>query len=297
MGMAEADMLERFSIAGWGDLVDSGLQRRALAALESGRVIFLPELAFALQPDEERFLKPEAVGRTRKNISLDPATGRCGGGGHTGVDAARLAAMLDRYGQLSTQLLENLFPPYAPFLERARTSFRPVEVEERPQSVRHDDRRLHVDAFPTRPMRGRRILRVFSNVAPDGAVRQWQVGEPFSVFAGKFLPRVRPAVPGSALLRDLLGLTKGRRSAYDRIMLAMHDAGKRDERYQREAPRTALGFPPGSTWIVYTDQVLHAALAGRFAFEQTFHLPVEAMARPELAPIRVLERLRGRALA
>jgi hypothetical protein len=295
--MAEADVLERFSIQSWEDPIDTETQHRAVAALESGRVLFLPDLAFALEPDEAGYLSPHTADNTRKNISFDPATGRCGGAALAGDDAARLAAMLDRYGRLSTRLLHNLVPGYAPFLERARTSFRPVEVEQRPQSVRHDDRRLHVDAFPTRPMRGRRILRVFSNVAPDGTLRQWNVGEPFEAFAAQFLPRLPPAIPGSAFLLDALGMTKGRRSAYDRIMLGLHDAGKRDDRYQREAPHTPLAFPPGSTWIVYTDQVLHAALAGCFAFEQTFHLPIDALAMPERAPLRVLERLTGRALA
>ena len=296
-GMAEADVLARFSIASWKDPIDAEAQHRAVAALESGRVLFLPNLAFVLESDEVPFLSPDAADNTRKSISFDPATGRCGGAALAGDDAARLAAMLDRYGRFSALLLQNLLPGYAPFLQRARTSFRPVEVEQRPQSVRHDDRRLHVDAFPTRPMHGRRILRVFSNVAPDGTLRHWNVGEPFDAFAAKFLPRLPPAIPGSAWVFEALGVTKGRRSAYDRIMLGLHDAGKRDNQYQREAPHTPLAFPPGSTWIVYTDQVLHAALAGRFAFEQTFHLPIEAMAMPERAPLRVLERLTGRALA
>jgi hypothetical protein len=42
---------------------------------------------------------------------------------------------------------------------------------------------------------------------------------------------------------------------------------------------------------------LHAALSGHCALEQTFHLPVDAMADPAKAPLRVLERLTGRALA
>lgn len=294
--MPESEVLEQFPIASWDAPIDAGTARRAVAALEAGRVLFLSGLAFALQPDEARFLTAEAADNSRKNVSFDPATGRLGGASPDGEDAARLAAMLDRYGRLSTRLLRNLLAAYAPALQRARTSFRPVEVDQRPQSVRHDDRRLHIDAFPTRPMRGRRILRVFTNVAPDGAVRRWNVGEPFPAFAAKFLPRVPRPLPGSARMLDLLGITNGRRSRYDEIMLGLHDAGKRDEQYQRNAPRTALAFPPGSTWIVYTDQVLHAALAGRFAFEQTFHVPVEAMNRPEASPLRVLERLTGRAL-
>jgi hypothetical protein len=40
--------------------------------------------------------------------------------------------------------------------------------------------------------------------------------------------------------------------------------------------------------------VLHAALAGEFALEQTFHFDVARMGEPERAPIRVLERLTGR---
>jgi hypothetical protein len=43
--------------------------------------------------------------------------------------------------------------------------------------------------------------------------------------------------------------------------------------------------------------VLHAALAGHCALEQTFHLPVPAMQHPERSPLRVLEQLVGRTLA
>ena len=40
-----------------------------------------------------------------------------------------------------------------------------------------------------------------------------------------------------------------------------------------------------------------SALGGEIALEQTFHLDVAEMAEPARAPIRVLERLSGRALA
>ena len=169
----------------------------------------------------------------------------------------------------------------------------------RPYSVIQDDRLLHVDAFPSRPMKnGRRILRFFANVAPSGgSARHWQVGEPFEDFAAKFAPRLRPHLPGQSWLFDKLGVTRGRRSAYDEMMLSLHDAAKRDASYQKNAPHTALIFPPGSSWLVYTDQVLHAALKGEFALEQTFHFDVADMGEPEQAPIRVLERLTGKVLA
>ena len=189
-------------------------------------------------------------------------------------------------------------PNYAD-VERARTSFRPVEVEGRVYSRIKDDRLMHVDAFPSRPMgNGRRILRFFANVAPrGGSVRQWKVGEDFEDFAAKFAPRVKPHFPGLSWAYDKLGVTHGRRSAYDEMMLSLHDAGKLDARYQKNSPHAFFDFPPGTSWMVYTDQVLHAALKGEFALEQTFHFDVAEMAEPDTAPIRVLERITGRTLA
>jgi len=58
-----------------------------------------------------------------------------------------------------------------------------------------------------------------------------------------------------------------------------------------------IGSAAGTTWLCFTDQVLHAALAGHCALEQTFHLDIDAMAHPDRAPIRVLEKMTGRALA
>ena len=204
--------------------------------------------------------------------------------------------MLDRFGREATRLVAELLPSYAPGLERARTSLRPTEIKDRSYSPLHDDRLLHVDAFPTRPLRGRRILRVFSNVAPDASARAWRVGEPFPDFDRKFLPRVRGPLPGTAAVLAALVLSKGRRSPYDHIMLSLHDAGKLDADYQKTAPSFGLDFASGSTWLCFTDQVLHAAMAGHCALEQTFHLPVEVMADPGRSPLRVLERLSGRAL-
>jgi len=94
-----------------------------------------------------------------------------------------------------------------------------------------------------------------------------------------------------------LGVTRGRRSLYDELMLSLHDAAKLDSEFQRNSPHQAVAFPPGSCWLAFTDQVLHAALGGEFALEQTFHLDVREMAEPGRAPINVLERLSGRPLA
>jgi hypothetical protein len=293
--MDASEVLERLPIAAWHGPFDPAVQAHAADALEAGRVLLLPELPFRVGPDEADLLDPAVLGGDRKNISFDPTSGTASNARPD--KAARIAAMLDRFGTAAEQLIADLLPAYAATLERARTSFRPAQIEGRAYSPRHDDRLLHVDAFPTRPMHGRRILRLFSNIAPDGAPRDWRVGENFPDFARKFLPRTRSAVPGSPWLQELFGLTKGRRSRYDQIMLGLHDQGKLDASYQANAPKADVSFPAGSTWLCFTDQVLHAALAGHCALEQTFHLPIAAMVHPERSPLRVLEALAGRKLA
>ena len=292
-------MIETIDITGWHDAIDGATRDRATHALERGAVLFLPRLRFDLGNNETRFLDPAVSNGKSKNISLDSASGRLQATSLAGDDAAALAAMIERFGASAARLVSELLP-YRD-VERARTSFRPVEVEGRRYSKLNDDRLLHVDAFPSRPMqKGRRILRFFCNVAPldygQRGERHWRIGQPFEEFARRFLPRAKTHMPGKSWLWDRLGVTSGRRSAYDEMMLSLHDAAKLDTDFQTNAPKSPLALPPGSCWLVYTDQVLHAALGGAFALEQTFHLDLDQMVEPERSPFRVLERLSGKTL-
>jgi hypothetical protein len=287
-------MLETLPLTEWKGPYDTALKARAVSALEQGAVLFFPSLAFALSDAEKGFLDAGVSDGKAKNISLDHTTGKMQASALTGEKAQALAAMIERFGSQATQLVHDLLP-YR-HVERARTSFRPVQVKGRHYSKINDDRLLHIDAFPSRPMRGRRILRFFANVAPN-SVRKWHVGQPFEDFARSFLPKVGPHLPGKSWLYDKLGVTRGRRSLYDELMLSLHDAGKLDSAFQHNSPHQGIEFPPGSCWLVFTDQVLHAALGGEFALEQTFHLDVSEMTQPERAPIKVLERLSGKTLA
>jgi hypothetical protein len=171
-----------------------------------------------------------------------------------------------------------------------RTSFRPVQVSNRSSSYRKDDKRLHVDAFPSSPNQGNRILRVFCNINPS-ADRVWRLGEPFEAVAKKFAPSIPKPFPGSAAFLHFLRITKTPRTPYDHYMLQIHDRMKADENYQRSAPQQEVRFPPASTWIVQTDHVSHAAMEGQYLLEQTFYLPIHAMKNPELSPQRVLEKI------
>lgn len=287
--------LYALDIADWNESLASEEQERAASALESGTVLFFPGLAFPLEQDERVLFTPDVSDGNAKNVSLKP-DGELRGTSCTGANAALLKRMLERFALAATDLVASLVPAYAGHLERASTSYRPVEIAGRPASAIYDDTRLHVDAFPSRPMRGRRIMRVFSNVNPRGAPRVWHIGEDFERMARKFLPRAREGSRAWAQAMAALGITKGVRSRYDVLMLSLHDGAKRDDHYQRSSEQREIGFPAGSTWICYTDQVMHAALSGQYVLEQTLHLDVDAMVAPERSPLRILERLRGRSL-
>ena len=268
----------------------------ALQALERGEVALLPTLGFALEPAERALLDPSISDGRAKNVSLDPATGRMGGARLEGERLTLARAMMDRFADWSQEVVKTLLPRYAGQVQRARTSFRPCEVEDRPQSPRKDDRRLHVDAFPSQPVQGRRILRLFANIDPEKRPRVWNIGEPFEHFAVRFLPRTGRPAPGMARVMQALKLTKGPRTAYDHAMLRLHDLAKEDAVYQETAIRRRVSFPSASTWLVFTDATLHAALEGRNVLEQTFLLPSAAMADPAMSPLKILERLTGREL-
>jgi 3-deoxy-D-manno-oct-2-ulosonic acid (Kdo) hydroxylase len=263
--------------------------------LERGGLVLFPRLPFALDPGEEAFLTTDVFSGESKNVSYDAASGKVGGTRLEGEALAGMRAMIARYSDFAQKLLGRVAPDYRPYLQLRRTSFRPGPVDTRVMSKRKDDRRLHVDAFPSNPNQGRRILRVFTNVHPGGLERVWEVADDdFESYAKHWIGRVK-ARPGGPWLQAL-GLTKGRRTAYDSVMLQLHDQGKLDDAWQAAEPKTELRFSPGATWIVYTDSVLHAALSGQHLLEQTFYLPPDAMAEPARAPVRVLERLMGRPL-
>lgn len=264
-------------------------------ALEGGAVLVLPRLAFDLEPDERRFLDARWSDGRAKNISLegDAIKGARG----DAADLTALARMVARFALQASGLVTALFPRYAPYLKRARTSYRPHAAAGRAASWRKDDTRLHVDAFPSRPTHGERILRVFCNVNPNGEDRVWRVGERFEPMARRLLPRVRAMLPGEAAFLAALRVTKRPRSPYDHLMLGLHDAAKADREYQARSPQREIRFAPGTTWICYSDQVMHAAASGQFMLEQTTHLPPAALYDAGQSPLAVLARLRGGTLA
>ena len=290
------DVVRKLDLDHWdplpGEVPGGGLEE----TLESGKVLFFPHLRFDFAGDESRFLSEQWSDGKAKNISFRGPDFPLQGAQGSADDIAELKNLIARFSGHAESLVRGLFPHYQGHLRRGFTSYRTASVEGRETSWRKDDTRLHVDSFPSNPTGGLRLLRVFSNVNPNGLPRVWRVGEPFADHAARFFPRASRPLPGYAWLLERLGITKSRRTAYDHYMGQLHDLGKADFAYQQSSPQLNFEFPAGSSWVVFSDQVLHAVMSGQFMLEQTFYLEPENLADPAAGPLKILEGLAGRPL-
>lgn len=285
-------MLKNLATTQWNERFPDSTQADAVNSLEEGQILFFPQLAFSLSPEEKVFLNPKYADPGSKNIGYDATKNRLWGVSNlTDNQRIQLKNMLGRYSQHAFGLIQQLLPHYAKQVMIGRTSYRPVEVLGRQSSYRKDDKRLHIDAFPSAPNQGKRILRVFCNINPNGESRVWHLGEPFEKVAQHFIPQIKKPFPGLSTLLNIFKITKSYRTLYDHYMLHMHDKMKADEAYQKAAIQEKVQFPPDSTWIVQTDHVSHAAMGGQFLLEQTFYLPIKAMRDESRSPLRVLEKM------
>ncbi|MET0542044.1 MAG: Kdo hydroxylase family protein [Variovorax sp.] len=287
-----ASQLVELDLADWAGATPN---EAWIAALEAGKVLYFPRLGFELSTSEQKLLDPRLLAQGVRNISLD-GNGRLKGVAGDEATQAAVAAMVGRFRRQARQLVDGLLPHYSPALRMAPTSFRPAQVETRVQSWRADDKRLHIDSFPSRPNYGERILRVFTNLNPEGAPRVWRVGEPFEAVATRFLPRAKPYSRLQAKLLRAFRVTKSFRSEYDHLMLQLHDAMKSDLDYQKNARQETVPFPPGSVWVCFSDQTSHAVMSGQYMAEQTLHLPAASQYNPDASPLAILSRLTGRTL-
>ncbi len=290
------DVIREFNLDQWAPRPQDFASDELEDVLESGKVLYFPRLPFVLAEDEQRFLSEQWSDGKAKNISFRGNAAPLQGVQGDAASIQQLKAVIARFADQAETLVTGLFPRYQGHLKRGFTSYRTASVAGRVTSWRKDDTRLHIDSFPSNPTGGTRLLRVFANVNPVGQPRVWRVGEPFADHARRFFPRASRPAPGLAWLMERLGITKARRTAYDHYMGQLHDLGKADLDYQQTSPQLTFEFPAGSSWVVYSDQVLHAVMAGQFMLEQTFYLDPERLVNPAAGPLGILESLAGRPL-
>lgn len=278
-------------------------------ALESGNILFFPKTPFDFPQDEIDFLltQRQSGSTARKNIAYKPQIDKITN--HDSKDplsSAKLKDALKSYSERVTEFLTTLLAPYSKEWKHDYASFRPFQEQGRNLRLRARNDLLHVDAFPTRPLHGARILRFFTNINPTES-RRWITSDGFAELAAKYAEKVSiPKAIGfdlksrlerkAKLLLRSIGVKLPLRSPYDHFMLKMHNFLKENAQFQETCTKDQWDFPPGSCWAVFTDQVSHAALAGQYALEQTFLIPKNTLLCPEKAPVAVLERISGRNL-
>lgn len=278
--------------------------------LEAGNVLYFPESPFALPEDAKDYLRniKFAGGAVHKNVAYRPASDRVTGLDTDAAQLERLRTILGDYSRRVVQFTGELLPQYAPHWKLDYASFRPVEEDGRDLPVNKRNDLLHTDAFPSRPTNGDLILRVFTNIHPS-KTRNWVTTDPFSEVATRYardagldgIAADASSVSGKLLNQSArvlhgLGLPVVPRSGYDRFMLRFHEYLKRNDDFQKNTPKYPFNFPPGSTWLTFTDVLPHSVLSGQHALEQTFIIARKSMANTDNAPVAILERLCGRPL-
>jgi hypothetical protein len=254
------------------DSIPAGATPSMEERLERGEVIHYPVCPFPLPQDSDhRFLLEQRLGgRVHKNISYDPATGKAAGYLHQSPEQAeRLRRVLRSFAEEATSWLARTLPRYARSWQRDRVSYRPEEEATRKMRLTARNDLLHVDAFPSRPTRGYRILRLFANVNPTEP-RIWVTSDPFAKLLARYgtevgLPAGRGATWLHRFQQNMFGLfvkSRRRRTVYDSFMLRFHDFLKANDEFQERGPKRFWNFQPGSAWMVYTDTASHAVLRG-----------------------------------
>jgi hypothetical protein len=276
--------------------------------LEDGKILFFQGIPYDFPQTDRDFLLQQRQGDSRihKNISYRPKQDKLrGSASDKPEDVERLHKIMRHFSEEVVRLLTRVLAPYSSQWSLDFASFRPEEENGRNLSLHKRNDLLHVDAFPTRPTRGNRIIRCFTNINPTQS-RNWLTTDRFPALAQKFAKEAGlDAIAGSGdskgswlnTLKRAVGLKVIERSAYDKFMLRFHDYLKENADFQANTKKIHIAFPPMATWMCYTDSVPHAVLSGQYALEQTFIIPVRALVSPEKSPIRVLEKMAGRPLA
>jgi hypothetical protein len=294
--------------SGWGDAQKSAERSRwCCEQLEAGQILYFDGIPYDFpQADRDFLLEQRQSGsRIHKNISYRPKQDMLrGSDSDRKEDIERLHNIMRHFSEQLTGLLTRVLAPYSKHWSLDYASYRPEEEQNRDLSLHKRNDLLHVDAFPSRPTRGGRILRCFTNINPTRS-RNWLTTDRFPALAEKFarnagLEEISRSGDSKGSLANtfkrLVGIKTVDRSAYDKFMLRFHDYLKENADFQANCNKINIAFPPMATWMCYTDSVPHAVLSGQYALEQTFIIPVRALVTPEKSPLRILERIAGRPL-
>jgi hypothetical protein len=274
-------------------------------ALERGRIVQFRECPVAL-PDagDQDFLRVGlAAHLRRKNVSYYPDADRVTGLQAPAQVAERARRILREHSARVREFLRRAMPAFTEGWRVGTSSYRPLEERGRHLSAHASNELVHVDAGAYGATHGDRILRFFVNLNP-AAERVWiskgtfaELFEKHAAEAGVGPEALDAALPERAYSGTLRALARAfpmlrviDTSPYDRRMRRFHNWMKDTPSFQ-QGPSEQFSFPPFSAWMVVTDGVSHACIAGQHALVDTFLVPLRNCRLP--APYHLLAGARA----
>jgi hypothetical protein len=274
-------------------------------ALERGNIVQFPDCPIDLPPAEDldflRSRMPELL--SSKNISFHPEADRIFGIKGSAEEVGRAHAILKAHSARAQAFLKKAMPNLTRDWQVGTSSFRPLQERGRNLSAHASNELVHVDAGAYGATHGDRILRFFVNVNPSED-RVWitkgafpelhkryarEAGLPQGDLSEGFFDRLRTGaaralgavIPPARLLDS---------SPYDRAMRRFHNFMKDTPSFQATTDNhREFRFKPFQAWMVFTDMVSHACIEGRYAFIDTFVIPLRSCRLPDMAPIQILQ--------
>lgn len=292
------------------DPAAADVSERIGLALESNQIVYFPESPIPL-PDAAtlEYLRTELPSRLKlKNISYHPEGARVTGLEGDETLRQRTSEVLRRHLDDVAGFLYKLMPQWRGVCRVGTCSFRPIQERGRNLKAHASNELVHVDAGAYGATDGDRIFRFFVNVN-DREDRVWaskgslqEVLERHGVAAGlldgagHLKLRVDKGLADHAFSAAINGLARLNplahtldSSPYDRTMRRLHNYMKDSDDFKQDMRGyEEIRFPPYSAWMVFTDGVSHASLAGQFALVTTIIVPREALKHPQFSPYALL---------
>ncbi len=271
--------------------------------VERGEIITFEPCPFDLpEGDDLTFLMQQQIkGASHKNISYNPESGAISGFVHHSQNQANeLQRLLGDFSTRATTWLAKMLPRYAQSWQLDRATLRPEEEATRKLRLTARNDLLHFDAFPSRPTRGQRILRLYVNINLTDD-RVWITSETFAKILERYGDKVGlPAQYSPTWVHrvglGLIGIFQPNvleRTAYDEFMLRLHHFLKNNDEFQERAPRRLWHFKPRTAWLLFSDAISHAELRGQHALEHSYFIAPQSLALPDEAPAALLDRPGG----
>jgi 3-deoxy-D-manno-oct-2-ulosonic acid (Kdo) hydroxylase len=280
-------------------------------ALESNHIVFFPQSPLPLPDDSTLdYLRAELPTRLKlKNISYHPEGDRI-----TGLDTddealrARTRKVLTGHLDAVAGFVHRLMPHWQGGCRVGTCSFRPIQERGRNLKPHASNELVHIDAGAYGATDGDRIFRFFVNVN-DREDRIWaskgnvqEVLERHGAAAGlldasgRLTLRIDKGLRDQAFSAAIGGLARLNplahaldSSPYDRAMRRLHNYMKDSDDFKQDLRAyEEIRFPPYSAWMVFTDGVSHASLAGQFALVTTLIVSRRVLKYPQYAPYALL---------